>query len=65
MPSTTQELMQLKGLVSNETLLSLLPFVGDVDEEMKKVQQEQHDAMELYSFNQEVTTDEDETEDEG
>ncbi|MCR3760411.1 phage portal protein [Clostridium felsineum] len=34
---------QLRGMVSNETLLAQLPFVTDVQEEMEKVKQEQEE----------------------
>ena len=36
-PMTVQELTAYKSLVSDETLLSLVPFVSDVDDEMEKM----------------------------
>lgn len=47
---TVQIVNQLRGIVSQETLLTLLPFVQDVDEEMERVRQEKEESMELYSF---------------
>ena len=50
-PSTPQELMQYKGLVSDETLLSLLPFINDVTEELLKMKAQTEANMSLYNFN--------------
>lgn len=47
---TVQIVNQLRGIVSQETLLTLLPFVQDVDEEMARVKAEKEESMELYSF---------------
>ena len=47
---TVQIVNQLRGIVSQETLLTLLPFVQDVDEEMTKVRAEKEESMELYNF---------------
>lgn len=47
---TVQIVNQLRGIVSQETLLTLLPFVQDVDEEMERVKAEREESMELYSF---------------
>lgn len=47
---TVQIVNQLRGVVSQETLLTLLPFVQDVDEEMRRVQEEKEQNMELYNF---------------
>ena len=47
---TVQIVNQLRGIVSQETLLTLLPFVQDVDEEMKRVKAEKEESMELYNF---------------
>ena len=46
---TVQIVNQLRGIVSQETLLTLLPFVQDVDEEMERVRQEKEESMELYN----------------
>ena len=47
---TAQIVNQLRGLVSDETLLSLLPFVDDAKEELKKAQAEKQANMKLYDF---------------
>ena len=47
---TAQIVNQLRGLVSDSTLLSLLPFVDDAEEELKKAQAEKKANMELYDF---------------
>lgn len=41
---------QLRGIVSKETLLTQIPFVKDVNEELKKVNKENEEAMSLYSY---------------
>lgn len=43
---TIQELVSLIGLVSNETLLSLLPFVEDTTEEIKKLKKQLKEDLE-------------------
>lgn len=40
----------LKGTVSDATLLSQIPFVTDVNAELKAVQEQKAENMELYSF---------------
>lgn len=40
----------LRGIVSSETLLALLPFVDNVKEEEKALQKEKDENMQLYSF---------------
>ena len=40
----------LKGTVSDATLLSLLPFVEDVNEELALLQEQKEANMSLYSF---------------
>ena len=47
---TAQIVNALRGLVSDETLLSLLPFVDDAKEELKKAQAEKQANMKLYDF---------------
>lgn len=42
---------QLKGTVSDRTLLSLLPFVSDVDKELEMVKESKLENQELYGFN--------------
>ncbi len=41
---------QLRGLVSDETLLSQIPFVKDVQAELQRLHEEKTANMELYSF---------------
>ena len=54
LPTNTLEIAQivnqLRGLVSDETLLSQIPFVDDAKEELKKAQAEKQANMELYDF---------------
>jgi len=53
---TVQLVNQLRGLVSDRTLLTLLPFVSDVDAELEAVNEQKAANMELYqntSFNTE------------
>lgn len=40
----------LKGTVSEETLLGMLPFVDDVTEELTKVEEQKKRNMEVYNF---------------
>jgi len=57
---TVQIVNQLRGIVSQETLLTLLPFVQNVDEEMERVRQEKEESMELYNFSSLSEDDDDE-----
>ena len=62
-PNNSQDLMTYRGLVSDETLLGLVPFVEDVDEEMGRVKEQKEANMDLYDFsNNEVEDEEDNTE---
>lgn len=47
---TVQMVNSLRGLVSTRTLLSLLPFVADVDAELEAVEEEKNSNFELYNF---------------
>ena len=47
-PSTPDEVNAYRGLVSDSTLISLLPFVDNVDEELKKVEAEKKEQLALY-----------------
>ena len=58
-PSTAQEVITYKGTVSEHTLLGLLPFVENVDEEEKLLEEERQAGMELFRSN---LTEEDEDE---
>jgi len=49
---------QLKGIVSDETLLSLLPFIEDPKEEVKRMDEQNKKNMEMYGFNNQVDDDE-------
>ena len=40
---------QLEGIVSDETLLSTLPFVEDPKEEAEKVKEQKESQMDLYN----------------
>lgn len=48
----------LKGTVSDRTLLSLLPFVSDIDKELEMVEESKLRNMELYGFSSNSTSDE-------
>lgn len=52
---------QLSGIVSNETLLSTLPFVNDPKEEAEKVNEQKEANLKLYDF---TNVNEEEEEDE-
>ena len=47
----------LKGTVSDRTLLSLLPFVSDIDKELEMVEESKLRNMELYGFSTNSTSD--------
>ena len=47
---TTQIVNSLRGLVSDETLLSLLPFVNDPAAELEKLNAQKEANMSLYNF---------------
>ena len=49
----------LKGTISDKTLLSLLPFVDDVEEELMAVQEQKAANMALYAFGTTSTEEED------
>lgn len=54
----------LKGSVSDATLLSQLPFIDDVNEELEALQAQKSANMELYGFNAPTPGEEDTPEDE-
>lgn len=58
---TTNIVNSLRGLVSDETLLTLLPFITDAEAELEKLKAQQEANMAMYSF---PTGNEDEGEDE-
>lgn len=53
----TSMINNLRGLVSNKTLIAQLPFVQDVDAEMDLVDEENQRNASLYDFNTEVNAD--------
>lgn len=61
---TAQVINQLRGIVSDKTLISLLPFVKDVDAEVEQLQEQKEANMDMYGFNVQSNTDnKDESED--
>ena len=48
--SVAQLIAQLKGTVSDRTLLSLLPFVSDIDKELEMVKETKLENQEIYGF---------------
>lgn len=55
-----QLINNLKGTVSDATLLAQLPFITDVNEELEKVKEQKQENMSLYSFGNQSQEDEDE-----
>ena len=47
---TTNIVNSLRGLVSDETLLSLLPFITDPAAELERLKEQQEANMDMYSF---------------
>ena len=41
---------QLRGLVSDQTLLSIIPFIKDPEEEMNRLQEQKQSNYDLYQF---------------
>lgn len=54
---TAQMINQLRGIVSNRTLLSQIPFIRDVDEELKNLKEQTEEEYALFKA-QEVNTNE-------
>lgn len=61
---TAQAINQLRGIVSDKTLISLLPFIKDVDAEVKQLQKEKEANMSMYGFDTNSTTDNAESDEE-
>lgn len=58
---TVQIVNQLRGVVSDETLLTQIPFVSDVEKEIEKLQAQKEANLALYNFsNEEEVENEDE-----
>lgn len=55
---TAQAINQLRGIVSDKTLISLLPFIKDVDAEVKQLQKEKEVNMSMYGFDTNSESDE-------
>lgn len=58
-----QMVNQLRGLVSDATLLSQLPFVTDVDRELEILQEQKTANLDMYGFNTTEQTQEEEVND--
>lgn len=69
LPVNTTEIIQvvnsLKGIVSDKTLLSQLPFIDDVESEIEAVEAQKQASMELYGFGLTNTEEEEENAEEG
>lgn len=54
LPTNTDEIVELvnnlRGLVSTETLLGLLPFIDNPEDEMKRIKAEKQESYDLYNF---------------
>lgn len=61
---TAQAINQLRGIISDKTLISLLPFIKDVDAEVKQIQEEKEANMSMYGFDTNSTTDNAESDEE-
>ena len=59
---TAQAINQLRGIVSDKTLISLLPFIKDVDAEYELIQQQKEMNMDMYGFNNASTNEQDDAE---
>lgn len=60
---TAQVINQLRGIVSDKTLLSLLPFIKDVDAEYELIQEQKEMNMDMYGFNNASTDEQNEQDD--
>lgn len=49
--TVSQLIATLKGTVSDKTLLSLLPFVSDIDKELEMVKESKMENMDTFGFN--------------
>ena len=60
--SVINDIRNSQGILSDETLIAQHPWVDDIKEEMKRVQKQKKEAMDLYGdqFNQNPQDDEDE-----
>ena len=46
--ATAQVINTLRGIVSNKTLLSMLPFINNVDEELENIEKEAETQYSLF-----------------
>lgn len=64
LPTNIEEIVsycnQLRGLISTESILRLLPMVDDVDEELKRLQEEKEKNQALYFSDRDEETDDEE-----
>ena len=60
---TIQLVNALKGIVSDATLLSQIPFITDVQAELEAVQKQKKENMDLYSFGNTHVAEEEEEDD--
>ena len=58
MTSIIAMINSLKGTVSDATLLSQLPFIGDVNAELELIEEQKAANMAMYSFSPFGTEDE-------
>lgn len=49
----------LRGIVSDETLITLLPFINDPEAEIERLKRQEQDRMSMYSFNSSFGTEQD------
>lgn len=49
----------LRGIVSDETLITLLPFISDPQAEIERLKQQEQSRMSMYSFNSSFGTEQD------
>ena len=47
---TAEMVNSLRGIVSNKTLLSQIPFVTDINQEMENMKEQNAANMEMYNF---------------
>ena len=52
--TTITMINNLKGTVSDATLLSQIPFISDVNAEIEEVQKQKQENMQLYNFDTEI-----------
>lgn len=55
---TANLISQLHGMVSDKTLLALLPFVSDIDKELEQLEEQKTSNMELFTTNSNLAVDE-------